>query len=251
MVIREALGASIPSAGVGCAFDVATLGHMAATTGSGPFDERSLTEDYELGLKTTAGSGRGIFARIRDENGELVATQEFFPDTLVDAVRQKARWMTGIALTGWDRVGWSSSWVENWMRMRDRKASVAAIVLAVAYLAIFITGILGIATLAGIYNLQPLSGFLRGLLHINLFALIWRLAFKAWFVFSIYGLREALLSIPRTVVANFINILAARRAITMYLQSLFGRTLTWDKTSHFIPKDDIILLRSTTSESNG
>ena len=251
MVIREALGASIPSAGVGCAFDAALLGRLAASTGGRPFDERSLTEDYELGLKTTSESGRGIFARIQDENGELVATQEFFPDTMVDAVRQKARWMTGIALTGWDRVGWSTSWVENWMRMRDRKASMAAIVLAAAYLAIIITGILGIATLTGVYRSRPLPELLLVILFLNGFFVIWRLAFKACFVFSVYGLREALLSVPRTVVANIINILAARRAISMYLTSLFGRALQWDKTSHFMPRGDVMALRSTRSESNG
>lgn len=234
MVLREALGVAIPSAGVGCAFSKNALAHRSLQNGGKPFDANSLTEDYELGLNLTEGDGRGIFVRLRDMDGQLVATQEFFPDNLEDAVRQKSRWMAGIALAGWDRLGWNHSLRENWIRFRDRKASLAAIVLAIAYVAILLTAILTILQFAGIYDPRPLSEFLQMLLHVNAVFLCWRLMFKAGFVFHLYGFTEALYSIPRTITANIINMMAARRAVGKYLQSLSGKQIEWDKTQHFV-----------------
>jgi len=236
MVLREALGASIPSAGVGCAFARDALQKLAARTQGKPFDARSMTEDYELGLHLTGGESRGIFARLRDRRGQWVATQEFFPEKLEDAIRQKSRWMAGISLSGWDRLGWQNSWRENWMRLRDRKASFAAIALAIAYIAIILTGLLLLAAWVGGYHLQPVSPFLKILLLLNGGFLLWRLMVKACFVFSLYGLREAILSIPRTVVANLINIMAVWRALTHYVGELGGQPARWEKTSHFYPE---------------
>lgn len=235
MVMREALGASMPSAGVGCAFARDALMKLSARTQGKPFDAQSMTEDYELGLKLTEGVSRGIFVRLRDQRGQLVATQEFFPDKLADAVRQKSRWIAGISLSGWDRLGWNKGWRENWMRLRDRKATIAAMVLAIAYMAVILTAILLVAEMLGFYRLQPVSEFLGILLVINAGALIWRQLLKSCFVFALYGLREALLSIPRTVVANIINIMAAWRAIGHYTSQLVGDPVNWEKTAHFFP----------------
>ena len=52
--------------------------------------------------------------------------------------------------------------------------------------------------------------------------LLWRLAVRAAFVGRLYGSREALRSIPRTIIANIIAIMAARRAVMAYLRSLRG-----------------------------
>jgi len=235
MVLREALGASIPSAGVGCAFAREGLQKLSVRTHGKPFDAGSLTEDYELGLHLTGGEARGIFARLRDQYGQLVATQEFFPEKLEDAIRQKSRWMAGISLSGWDRLGWKKSWRENWMRLRDRKASFAAIIIAIAYIAIILMGLLLLAELTGIYRPEPMSRSLAILLFLNLGFLMWRLLMKFCFVFSLYGLREAFLSIPRTIVANLINIMAVWRALSQYVGQLAGQPARWEKTSHFYP----------------
>lgn len=248
MVLREALGVSIPSAGVGCAFRRDALGRLSARTRGKPFDATSLTEDYELGLNLTEGEARGIFARLKDQNGQWVATQEFFPDNFEDAIRQKSRWMIGIAFSGWDRLGWKSCWRENWMRLRDRKASFAALVVALAYVAILLSGFLHIMALADIYQPRPISVILKIMLVCNGLFLLWRLTIKGYFVFSLYGLKEALLSVPRTFVANMINILAARRAMIEYLKILSGAPLRWEKTSHFHPDViDVKRLRPTDS----
>ena len=248
MVMREALGASIPSAGVGCAFARDALLELSVRTMGKPFDADSMTEDYELGLNLTGGESRGIFARMRDRHGQLVATQEFFPEKLEDAIRQKSRRIAGISLSGWDRLGWKNNWRENWMRLRDRKASLAAIVLAIAYIAVILTGLLLLTELFGVYKLQPVSEPLKMLLVVNAGFLMWRLLLKCYFVFALYGLREALLSMPRTIVANVINILAAWRAIGHYVHQLAGHPVNWEKTRHFYPEtEQIQQLRSNYS----
>ncbi|QTD55771.1 glycosyl transferase family protein [Parasphingorhabdus cellanae] len=246
MVLREALGVSMPSAGVGTAFRRDELRRLSALTHGKPFDAASLTEDYEIGLQMTQGTARGIFARLKDNQGQWVATQEFFPESFDDAIRQKSRWMMGIAMSGWDRLGWQPCWRENWMRFRDRKASFAAFVLAIAYVGILLTGFLYILQLYGLYQSSPLSDLLLMMLGINALFVAWRLTFKGYFVFKLYGLREALLSVPRTLVANIINIMAARRALFHYLQSLTGVQPKWEKTNHFHPDyQDVRQLRPT------
>ena len=85
--------------------------------------------------------GRAAFVRLPAGPGRpVVATREYFPATLDAAVAQKARWMTGIALAGWDRLGWSGGLAERWMRLRDRQSLLAALVLAAAYLALLALG---------------------------------------------------------------------------------------------------------------
>ena len=134
LVVPEALGAGMPSAGVGCALSRAALQQMADLGDGRPFDADSLTEDYELGLRLKDFGGRGIFVRLpASPGGRLVAVRAHFPARLEAAVRQKTRWMTGIALSGWDRLGWGGGSAERWMRLRDRRAVLAALILAAAY----------------------------------------------------------------------------------------------------------------------
>ena len=94
-----------------------------------------MTEDYEVGLRLGALGLKTMFVRIPAAPGErgVVASRGHFPATLGAAVRQKARWLGGIALAGWDRLGWSGGMGERWMRMRDRRGPLAALLLLAAY----------------------------------------------------------------------------------------------------------------------
>lgn len=237
LAVRETLGAALPFAGVGCAIDRTLLGQIAEARGGLPFDETSLTEDYELGLTVAAMGGRTKLARHRDRHGGLVAVRAYFPASLNAAVRQKARWMTGIALAGWDRTGWvrGGSVGEHWMRMRDRRATLAIPVLAIAYLALVAWGLSLAAHLAMRTPLPSPDGALRSLLAANLALLGWRIAMRIGFTAHAFGPVEALLSIPRLLVANLVALLAARRAIAIYLPTLRGRQPVWDKTPHHFP----------------
>ncbi len=98
LVVRDWLRTSLPAAGVGCAFRTATLRKVAATRGTdGPFASASLTEDYELGLLINDLGATSRFVRAVDRDGALIATREYFPHRFGAAVRQKARWLNGIA----------------------------------------------------------------------------------------------------------------------------------------------------------
>lgn len=235
LMVREALGAALPSAGVGCAIERDAIGALAEARQGRPFDPGSLTEDYELGLRIGETGGRGIILRMREGSGELIATREYFPDTLDAAVRQKARWTVGIALAGWDRLGWGAGWVENWMRLRDRRAPLAAIVLLAAYVGAVLGACLWIAQGLGLAAPRPMSGVLTALLWLTGLLLGWRLLVRAIFVHRAYGMAEALRSVPRTFIANIIAILAARRAVWLYIGLWRGGSLQWDKTRHRFP----------------
>ena len=232
LVVREALGVPLPLAGVGCAIERNILGRIALANNGQPFDIASLTEDYELGLKIGQRGGRTILARIQDDERNLIGTRACFPDTLEASVKQKARWVLGISLTGWDRLGWRNSMWENWMILRDRKAVFAALVLTIAYISIAIFGLLAIGQIAGFYDPKPLPDMIYALLLLNAVFLIWRLFIRAVFVGKLYGFTEALFSFPRVIIANIIAVMAARRAVAHYIRYCFGADLRWDKTAH-------------------
>lgn len=236
LVVRDALGAAIPAAGVGCGFRRDVLDTLVRLRGAagveGPFAAECLTEDYELGWLIARSGGRSRFLRVRDAAGELVATRACFPATISAAVRQKTRWIHGIAFQSWDRLGWSRRPVDIWMALRDRRGPLTALVLVVAYLLVAIWTVLALARAAGWqHGIEP-SPHWQPMLWASFVALVWRtamrMAFTAWEYGPIDGLRAAL----RIPIANAIAILASRRAVTAYMRSLRGRPLVWDKTAH-------------------
>jgi adsorption protein B len=235
MVVRGALGAGLPSAGVGCAFSREALGRLAADRGGLPFDSDSLTEDYELGLRLAEAGGRMAFVRLLADDGDLVATREYFPGTLAASVRQKARWTTGIALSGWDRLGWSGGIAERWMRLRDRQSLLAAILLAAGYASLALWLALKAWQAAGGDGPARLSATLSALIAVNFGLLGWRLAVRAAFTGAAYGWREGLRAVPRTAVGNFVAMLAAAAALSRYRALRRGGRLRWDKTAHIFP----------------
>lgn len=236
LVVRDALGAGIPAAGTGCGFARDVLARIATSRLSegeqGPFASGCLTEDYELGLMVSR-LHRGVrFLRMRDERGQLVATRSYFPASLEASVRQKSRWIHGIALQGWDRLGWSLGPVDLWMIVRDRRGPLTALVLAAGYALLVIEAALGVARLAGADLPLPESPVLKAMLAACLVAFVWRALLRFAFTSSEYGSVEGLCAILRMPVANIIAIMAGRRALSAYARTLFGLDLTWDKTVH-------------------
>lgn len=228
LVLREAVGAAVPSAGVGCAIGRAMMERIAEAGGGHPFSEGSLTEDYELGLRIRALGGRGAFVVMPTAAGRApVAVCAHFPETMETAVRQKTRWIIGIACAGWDRLRWEGSLAENWMRLRDRRSLLAALILAASYVAPVPTLL---CWMAGIGIDWP--PIMAPLLAITTILLVWRLVLRAFFVSRTHGWREGVCSIPRVVIANIIEMRAAGRAILAYVP---GELPLWDKTSHRFP----------------
>ncbi len=219
LVVREAVGAAIPLAGVGCAIRREALARIAALNEGYPFAGGSMTEDYELGLRVGDLGLKTIFVRMPAAPGSraLVASCGHFPATFAEAVRQKARWLGGIALTGWDRLGWN-----------------AALLLLSGYLAAMLWSQMWFAQALGAPIRVSIDPFLAGLLWVNLWLLLWRIAMRVLFTTSAYGLAQGMLSVPRLVVGNIIAICAAFRALAFYLAR---SPQVWEKTRHTFPKE--------------
>ena len=236
LVVRGALGAALPAAGVGCGFSRAALGDLAvrraAEGEAGPFAPECLTEDYELGL-VMSNAGRGsAFLRLRDDAGALVATRSYFPNRLDAAVRQKTRWVHGIAFQGWDRMGWSLHPVDIWMALRDRRGPLTALVLAAAYVLLVLDAVLLVLHILGKVDVPTLSQPLRLMLLASFAGFVWRAGSRALFTTREYGWREGALSVLRIPVANVIAIMAGRRALAAYFRSLQDGKVVWEKTVH-------------------
>ena len=236
LVVREAVGASIPLAGVGCAIARNALARLAADNVGRPFAAQCMTEDYELGLRIGA-FDKTMFVRIPEVPGSrsMVSSRGHFPATLDAAVRQKARWVGGIALAGWERLGWRGGIGERWMRMRDRRGPLAALLLVAGYAAILLWLQLWIAARLGAPVILAAPPVLIFLLKLNAVLLAWRVLVRAGFVTATYGIGQGLLSIPRLVVGNLISILAVKRAISIHAS---GGPKRWEKTRHIFPAEE-------------
>lgn len=241
MVVRDRLGAGLPAAGVGCAFARHALEQVAERRGQGvaggPFDPLAMTEDYELGMligrrgELPGGKG-GKFLRVRAADGSLVATRAYFPGRLDAAVRQKARWVHGIAFDGWDQLGWSLRPVELWMRLRDRRGPLVAVVLAAAYLLVAVTALLWLADAMAWYPAGKLPVLVYWVLIATTLAFAWRALVRMLLVGHEYGWGDGLAAMLRIPVANVIAIMATWRAVRRYAATLRGTPARWDKTEH-------------------
>ena len=238
LVVRTALGASMPLAGVGCAISADALDSIARARGGAPFDPTSLVEDYELGLRLSELRYRSAFARVGDGSARgVVGTGEYFPDTFGAAVRQKARWMAGIALAGWDRTGWhwGGGAFDIWMRMRDRRALIAVLILAAAYLSAILYGVVLVAhATLGVGPTVSVSPP-WALLGVNVALLGWRMLMRVGCTWRVYGLRYASLAPIRFLVGNAIDLAASVLALRRYVATLRGGPPVWDKTEHDFP----------------
>lgn len=257
MSIREALTGGVPSAGVGCAFSRKAILALRDANGGPTFQNRSMTEDYAAAMQLQTLGLPLIFVRFHtpvvrpgtgplggrrwQPKGELVGTREYFPATLSAAVRQKARWLTGIVFQGWMEFGWRGSLGTRYAFFRDRKAlataqvSLLANFLVVAILALYLGKRAGL--IADTYPPLVREGsWLFLLLIVNLVFLINRTLHRAYYVYQLYGPVQALVSPLRLVWSNYINFLACNLALWQVMRSLVtGRPVGWAKTTHRYP----------------
>lgn len=262
LVVRESMTDTVPSAGVGTCFSHRALQVLAGKTQNQPFNTDSLTEDYDVGARLAKVGMNAIFVRFPVQFRVLrkswfrkpyestlkmpLCVREFFPDTFRTAFRQKARWTLGIGLQGWEQMGWSGSAANRYLLFRDRKGVVTAFVSIIAY--VLLVQLLGLIILrhSGLWQVSfpapfEKNGFIAWLLLANGIALAWRIAHRCYFTTVLYGWQHGLLSIPRMVVGNFVNFMAASRAWRMFLVGkVMNRKLVWDKTMHDFPSTDLV-----------
>lgn len=256
--VRQTLGMPIPSAGVGTFFSYRILRQMGRRFGYW-FDEGNLTEDYEISLRIARLGGKQLFLLVEDEDGQIVATREYFPEEFGRSIRQKTRWTTGIGLqtmAKWGAFGVFTSkfsyknLVTAYAIWRDRKALWANPSVLAAWLLISIVTMLqafSFIDTAGTF--QHLEGLrLMFIVNTALFAI--RLIQRARFCAKIYGFKHGVLSIPRVLLSTWINANACFRALKGYFIAASTQQQTkiaWDKTDHKFP--DIAELTGTGERS--
>jgi adsorption protein B len=229
MPLRPALGGFLPSSGVGTAYRREALEKLAGKFSNRIFEPESLTEDYENGLKLfRLGCSQAFVPLARAAPADFCATREYFPQTWYAALRQRTRWVTGIALQGWQRYGWAGKPGEVYWLWRDRKGLIAN---PLSFAANVLT-LYGLAT-AMWTRLTPLSARLA-LVTIALQAL--RTGVRMVCVARIYGPRFAL-GVPfRAVYANALNSAATFQAVARYAIARWNhQPLKWLKTDHSFP----------------
>lgn len=246
LALRARLGAPLPSAGVGCALTRNALAFLSLKRGGAPFRPDSLTEDYELGILIGTHGLSAAFVAAVDDAGDWIVSRGAFPACFGAAIRQKARWIAGIALAGWDHLGWTGpekgGWIARWMLWRDRRAPLAAIVLLASYAALLAGALAwGGHMLLGWRTPAP-GAMLQALLAASGALLLWRLGVRGHFAARAYGWRQGLWAIPRVFVANLVAMAAARKAVADYWRMRRSGAVVWDKTRH--SESDIALVAS-------
>ena len=257
LLVRERLGPVIPSAGVGTGFSRAVLDDVAQVRGNQLFNINTVTEDYEFGFSLLPFNRRGILAqfsvlrsqlvtrgfwRKRQEVRqipELIAVREFFPDRFRLAVRQKSRWVLGIALQGWKSLGWQGGLWGRYMLYRDRKALFTNVINALGYLVVgYWLFLLVTQPRSHILSLVP-ARWVWDVILADTCLMVNRLVQRLVAVHSIAGWKQALLSIPRAVVGNAVNFCATASAVGQFLSAQrTGRQVAWKKTDHAFPKPE-------------
>jgi len=259
MLVRESVGGLVPSAGVGSAFERDAFEDIAMKHSQEAFNPTSLTEDYEIGMKfRLAGKKsyflnravsrlreveRGVFRKriVREAVDEYIATREYFPNTFSTSVRQRSRWVLGIALQTWDQMGWRGPLAVQYCLWRDRKSLLTSYFGPLAYLlALYCIT----RAVMGWFTGNPWSfdnvfvpgSWLWYMVLLNTILLIWRAVSKVISVEEIYGPWQALIALPRFFVSNVINFSATSLAVwQFFVHKVTGRPLRWLKTRHEFP----------------
>jgi len=238
MVVRSSFGCFVPGAGVGTGYRREALEALAEISSNRVFEPAVLTEDYESGLRLYRLGRRQVFVpitRLGVFGRDFVATREYFPKKWRTALRQRTRWVMGIALQGWERFGWAGSYSEVYWFWRDRKGLIGS-PLGVIANALFLYGVVSQMWM----RLSPLAIELTTLTAA--FQLL-RIAIRMGCVARVYGLTFAL-GVPfRVPYANLLNAAATVMAVTRYASARFQKLpLRWVKTEHSYPTRTALLV---------
>jgi adsorption protein B len=263
MVVREALSGRIPSAGVGCAFSREALEKMGGERKGQLFNIQSMTEDYDFGMHIRTLGLSSIFVKFPVERTvttfsrwfgrrdatvrEYIGTREFFPNRPWPAIKQRARWIVGIAFQGWSQLGWRGGFWSKYQLLQDRKQLITGFFNVLGYVVLAIVGAVQIHNwlYPDSYRYPPLvsrHGWLWTVIVIDTFFMFERFFWRAYCVQRIYGWRQAVLSVPRQVWGNVIGFASVTRAFYLFARSRFtGRLITWEKTEHEFPSEKELL----------
>lgn len=170
---------------------------------------------------------------------ELIATRAYFPHTFHTAVRQRTRWTLGIVFQSWKNLGWQGPLPMRWLLLHDRKGVVSYLWVVMGYcfvIYVLVYQALRFLLFSGWPPPLPDKPWIVLAVQICFLLMFNRLFQRAVATTRIYGLGQGLLSLPRQVWDNVLNMCAAGRASLQFLTAeRNGRRLTWDKTQHYFP----------------
>jgi adsorption protein B len=150
------------------------------------------------------------------------------------AVRQRSRWVAGIALQGWQHHGWRLPGRQRYWLWRDRKGLIGSLLSPVTNL---ITLYVVAAWIAGHPNpmdrVPPAIGWMCAVVAAMAGL---QMAVRAHCCSRVYGCRIAALVPLRALWANQVNGLATAAALFQFVKArLRRRDLVWRKTDHVYP----------------
>jgi len=260
LVIREVLNRGLPSAGVGCAFSRKALETAAKHQNNYVFGITSLTEDYEMGMRLRQfnihnqvfvkfpvliqTTKKQLFKKKLIKTKEYIAIRERFPDNLLASVKQKSRWIVGVALQGWESLGWRGDLLTKLILFRDRKSLITSQINILSYIVIFFSlGYwLAVELFPEAYNFPMLveeGTIWWNIILVDTFFMINRLCQRMYYVYVTYNFKRSLLSLPGFFWGNIINFLATNRAIYLFIKYLItGKWIAWDHTKHTVPSEE-------------
>jgi adsorption protein B len=174
-----------------------------------------------------------------------VATREYFPRRFGTAVRQRTRWVTGIALQTWERYGWRGNWRTRYWFWRDRKGLVAS-PLGLLTNAVFVAGMVDLIRSTAEHRPWTFAvnnPVVVALCFLTLLIQCFRILLRAFCVGRIFGWGFAMGVPLRVFHANLINCFASLRALWRYTKArIHKRPLVWLKTEHAYPTGDLLQL---------
>jgi bacteriophage N4 adsorption protein B len=242
MLVRSFLGAAVPSAGVGTAMSRELVLTVMAHQNGDLFNDKTVTEDYELGVRAHALGFEPHFAScyyVDPTTGEkdFIATREFFPKKFARSVRQKTRWTVGIAMQGWRSIGWRGGLMNRYFLTRDRKGPFANMASFLGYPCLLFTA--AYAHFIDGHDLHALFATteFRVLCGVNVFLMANRFAQRSICVSRVYGASAALPILIRWPLGCTINALASFHAVKNDLMANFRKaSVVWVKTDHELPQ---------------
>lgn len=239
MPARQLLGGFLPSNGVGTGFSRGTLEALAAAHANRIFEPECLTEDYENGLRIHRLGLPQLFVPLHRLDGAMLATREYFPRHWRSAVRQRSRWVTGIALQGWQRHGWRGPYGQLYWFWRDRKCLAGSLLTPLAN-ALFLYGA-GTWAWAHAWGHpwslpSAVAPWLAPVCGATLTLQAGHLVLRSVCSSHIYGWRFGCLAPLRVPWANWINFRACETALRGFALARWrNQPLVWLKTAHSYP----------------
>ena len=238
MIIRNAVSAAIPSAGVGTGITGKLIKHFLRTRHQ-VLMSGTVTEDYILGVEAKREGFKVAFAAISadDPSGlDFVATREFFPKTLSASIKQKTRWVYGINFEAMHKLGWQGDLWDKYFFMRDRKGIVTNFLPPLSlFLLLMLIG--------GAFDLSDLPSDWRYWFNFsilfNMLALVMRYIIRLGACFQVYGSWDPLGIALRWPLALYINMAAVFHAWVIYVgvSQFATKPIVWSKTAHELPDD--------------